>query len=82
MQIMSEKLIEDNFCAWKSTITNFLKQKGYQDYIKGANKKAQKIPWGYTNLEHTKLLKDWHQGLAKAMYWFFFTMSNNIIGHV
>ena len=44
MQIVSEKLTEDNFHAWKFRITNFFKGKGYWDYIEGENEEAPEIP--------------------------------------
>ncbi|MCO5594500.1 hypothetical protein L7F22_048531 [Adiantum nelumboides] len=37
MQIVNEKLTGDNFHAWKFIITNYLKGKGYWDYVEGAN---------------------------------------------
>ena len=58
MQIESEKLIEDNFHAWKFKITNFLKEKGYWDYIEGANEEALEIPPRNATLEQAKLLKE------------------------
>ncbi|MCO5589383.1 hypothetical protein L7F22_043350 [Adiantum nelumboides] len=44
MQIVSEKLTEDNFHAWKFRIANYLKGKGYWDYVKGANEAPPVIP--------------------------------------
>ena len=42
--VVSEKLIEENFHAWKFRITNFLKGKGYWGYIKDeVNEEAPKI---------------------------------------
>ena len=69
MQIVSEKLTEDNFHAWKFRITNFLKGKGYWDYIKGENEEGPKIPPWNVTLEQAKLLKNWHEGSSKVMYW-------------
>ena len=58
MQIVSEKLTEDNFHAWKFRITNFLKGKGYWDYIEGANEEVPKIPLQNATPKQAKLLKD------------------------
>ncbi|MCO5593665.1 hypothetical protein L7F22_047681 [Adiantum nelumboides] len=44
MHIVSEKLTEDNFHAWKFRITNYLKGKGYWDYVEGANEAPPVIP--------------------------------------
>ncbi|MCO5558978.1 hypothetical protein L7F22_012569 [Adiantum nelumboides] len=44
IQIVSEKLTENNFHAWKFRITNYLKGKGYRDYVEGANEAPPVIP--------------------------------------
>ncbi|MCO5578265.1 hypothetical protein L7F22_032104 [Adiantum nelumboides] len=44
MQIVSEKPTKDNFHAWKFSITNYLKGKGYWGYVEGANKALPVIP--------------------------------------
>ena len=42
-QIVSEKLDKNNYPAWKFRMTNFLKGKGYWDFIKGDNENALTI---------------------------------------
>ena len=43
-QVVSEKLDKNNYPAWKFCVTNFLKGKGYWDYITGENEAAPRIP--------------------------------------
>ncbi|MCO5564380.1 hypothetical protein L7F22_018040 [Adiantum nelumboides] len=52
MQIVSEKLTEDNFHVWKFRITNYLKGKGYWDYVEGANEAPLVIPDTGASEEH------------------------------
>ncbi|MCO5567565.1 hypothetical protein L7F22_021259 [Adiantum nelumboides] len=82
MQIVSEKLTEYNFHALKFRITNYLKGKGYWDYVEGANEAPLVIPDKGAFTEHVKSLKEWHQGSAKVMYWLFCRVSNSIVGHI
>ncbi|MCO5600454.1 hypothetical protein L7F22_054567 [Adiantum nelumboides] len=82
MQIVSEKLTKDNFHAWNFRITNYVKGKGYWDYVEGANEAPPIIPDTGASTEQVKSLKDWHQGSAKVMYWLFVTVSNSIVGHI
>ncbi|MCO5573111.1 hypothetical protein L7F22_026876 [Adiantum nelumboides] len=82
MQIVSEKLTEDNFHAWKFRITNYLKGKGYWDYVEGANEAPPVIPDIGAFTEHVKSMKDWHQGSAKVMYWLSVNVSHSIVGHI
>ncbi|MCO5581286.1 hypothetical protein L7F22_035165 [Adiantum nelumboides] len=82
MQIVSEKLTENNFHAWKFRITNYLKGKGYWDYIEGANEALPVIPDTEASAEQVKPLKDWHQGSAKVMYWLSVNVSDCIVGHI
>ncbi|MCO5577106.1 hypothetical protein L7F22_030928 [Adiantum nelumboides] len=82
MQIVNEKLTEDNFHAWKFRITYYLKGKGYWDYSKGANKAPPIISDTGASAEQVKSLKDWHQGFAKVMYWLSVSVSNSIVGHI
>ncbi|MCO5605543.1 hypothetical protein L7F22_059726 [Adiantum nelumboides] len=82
MQIVSEKPTEDNFHAWKFRITNYLKGKGYLDYVEGANEAPPVIPDTGAFIEHVKSVKDWHQGSAKVMYWLSVNVSNSIVGHI
>ncbi|MCO5550791.1 hypothetical protein L7F22_004282 [Adiantum nelumboides] len=58
MQIVSKKRIEDNFHARKFRITNYLKGKGYWDYVEGANEAPLVIPDTEASAEHVKSLKD------------------------
>ncbi|MCO5584636.1 hypothetical protein L7F22_038567 [Adiantum nelumboides] len=81
MQIVSEKLIEDHFHAWKFRITNYLKGKGYWDYVEGVNEAPLVIPNIGAFVEHVKSMKDWHQGSAKVMYWLSISVPNSIVGH-
>ncbi|MCO5551812.1 hypothetical protein L7F22_005315 [Adiantum nelumboides] len=82
MQIVSEKLTEDNFHAWKFRITNYLKSKGYWDYIEGANEAPPVNPDTGASAEQVKSVKDWHQGSAKVMYWLFVGVSDSIVRHI
>ncbi|MCO5612656.1 hypothetical protein L7F22_066925 [Adiantum nelumboides] len=82
MQIVNEKLTKDNFHAWKFRITNYLKGKGYRDYVEGANEAPPVIPDIEASAEQVKSVKDWHQGSAKVMYWLSVSVSNSIIGHI
>ena len=80
--IVGDKLDKNNFHAWKFRITNFLKGKGYWDYIEGVNEEAPEIPLWNATPEQAKLLKDWHQRLAKVMYWMYVNVSDSIVGHI
>ncbi|MCO5571519.1 hypothetical protein L7F22_025262 [Adiantum nelumboides] len=82
MQIVSEKLTEDNFHAWKFRITNYLKDKGYWDYVKGANEAPLVILDTKASAEQVKSLKDWHQGSTKVMYWLSVSVSDSIVYHI
>ncbi|MCO5571071.1 hypothetical protein L7F22_024802 [Adiantum nelumboides] len=82
MQIESENLTEDNFHAWKFRITNYLKGKGYWDYVEGANEAPPVISDTGASVEHVKSLKDWHQGSVKVMYWLSVSVSNSIVDHI
>ncbi|MCO5597757.1 hypothetical protein L7F22_051838 [Adiantum nelumboides] len=82
MQIVSEKLTEDNFHAWKFRITDYLKGKEYWDYVEGANEAPPVIPDIGAFAQQVKSVKDWHQRYAKVMYWLSVSVSNSIVGHV
>ncbi|MCO5590389.1 hypothetical protein L7F22_044359 [Adiantum nelumboides] len=82
MQIVSEKLTEDNFHAWKFGITNYLKREGYWDYVEGANETPPVILDTEAFAEHVKSVKDWHQGAAKVMYWLSVSVLDSIVGHI
>ncbi|MCO5546979.1 hypothetical protein L7F22_000419 [Adiantum nelumboides] len=82
MHIVSEKLTEDNFHAWKFRITNYLKGKGYWDYVEGANEAPLVIPDTGASIEQVKSLKDWYQGSTKVMYWLSLSISDSIVGHI
>ena len=43
-QIVNEKLEKNNYPAWKFKMTNFLKGKGYWDYVDGDNAAAPETP--------------------------------------
>ena len=43
-QIVSEKLEKNKYPAWKFRMTNFLKGKGYWDYVDGDNEAAPETP--------------------------------------
>ena len=43
-QIVNEKLERNNYPAWKFRMTNFLKGKGYLDYVDGDNEVAPETP--------------------------------------
>ena len=58
-QIVSEKLEKNNYPAWKFIITNFLKGKGYWDYVDGDNEEQPQIPETDATAEQRKALKDW-----------------------
>ncbi|MCO5596917.1 hypothetical protein L7F22_050988 [Adiantum nelumboides] len=80
--IVSEKLTEDNFHAWKFRITNYLKGKGYWDYVEGANEAPPLITDIGASTEQVKSVKDWHQGSSKVMYWLSVSVLDNIVGHI
>ncbi|MCO5586400.1 hypothetical protein L7F22_040340 [Adiantum nelumboides] len=85
MQIVNEKLTEDNFHAWKFRITNYLKGKGYWDYVEGAYEAPHVIQNTGAFVEQVKLVKDWqdwHQGSNKVMYWLSVSVSDSIVGHI
>ncbi|MCO5570495.1 hypothetical protein L7F22_024217 [Adiantum nelumboides] len=82
MQILSEKLIEDNFHAWKFKITNYLKGKGYWDYVEGAYEAPLVIPDTRDSAKQVKSMKDWHQGASKVMYWLSISVFDSIGGHI
>ncbi|MCO5612344.1 hypothetical protein L7F22_066611 [Adiantum nelumboides] len=78
----SEKLTEDNFHAWKFKITNYLKGKGYWDYVEGANEAPPVTLDIGASVEQVTSLKDWHQGSAKVMYSMSISVSDSIVGHI
>ncbi|MCO5547223.1 hypothetical protein L7F22_000668 [Adiantum nelumboides] len=82
MQIVNEKLTEDNFHAWKFRITNYLKGKGYWDYVEGANEAPPVIPDTGAFVEQVKSMKDMHRGSTKVMYWLSGSVSDSIVGHI
>ncbi|MCO5567324.1 hypothetical protein L7F22_021014 [Adiantum nelumboides] len=82
MQIVSEKLTEDNFHAWKFRTLNYLKGKEYWDYVEGVNEAPPIIPDTRAFAEQVKSLKDWHQGCAKVMYWLSVNVLDSIVGRI
>lgn len=61
-QIVSEKLEKNNYPAWKFRMTNFLKGKGYWDYVDGDNEEAPETPERNAIANQRKALKEWQQG--------------------
>ena len=82
MQIVSEKLIEDNFHAWKFRMTNFLQGKGYWDYIEGENEAAPECPIQNATPKQRKALRDWTQGKSKVMYWLSVSVTDGMMGYL
>ncbi|MCO5549891.1 hypothetical protein L7F22_003366 [Adiantum nelumboides] len=68
--------------CWKFRITNYLKSKGYWDYVEGANEALPIILDTGASVELAKSVKDWHQGSAKVMYWLSVSVSNSRVGHI
>ena len=81
-QIVSEKLEKNNYPAWKFRMTNFLKGKGYCDYVDGDNKAAPEIPERYGTAEQEKALKEWQQGQSKVMYWLSMSIIDSMMGYL
>ena len=79
-QIVSEKLDKNNFLAWKFRMKNFLKGKGYWDFIKGDNENAPVISERNPSAEERKALKDWQQGQSKVMYWLSMSITDGMMG--
>ncbi|MCO5556738.1 hypothetical protein L7F22_010290 [Adiantum nelumboides] len=74
---------EEKATKGPSRITNYLKGKGYWDYVEGANEAHPVIPDTGASVEQVKSLKDWHQGSAKVMYWLSVNVSkDSIVGHI
>ena len=48
-------------------MTNFLKGKGYLDYVDGDNEVALETPKRNAITKQKKALKDWQQGQSKVM---------------
>ncbi|MCO5571902.1 hypothetical protein L7F22_025651 [Adiantum nelumboides] len=82
MHIVSEKLTEDNFHTWMFRITNYLKGKGYWDYVEGANEAPPVIPDIGASVEQVKSLKEWHQGSTKVMCWLSISVLDSTVGHI
>ena len=59
-QIVSEKLDDNNFHAWKFRITNFLMGKGNWEYIEGEHEEASVIPEQNPTPAQVKAFKDWN----------------------
>ena len=59
-QIVSEKLDDNNFHAWKFRITNFLMGKGYWEYIEGEHEEAPVIPEENPTPAQVKAFKEWN----------------------
>ena len=81
-QIVSEKLEKNNYLAWKFKITNFLKGKGYWNYVDGDNEKAPEMPEINTTADQRKALKEWQQGQSKVMYWLSMSITDGMMGYL
>ena len=81
-QIVSEKLDDNNFHAWKFRITNFLMGKGYWEYIEGEHEEAPVIPEENPTPAHVKAFKDWNQGARRVLHWLSISIKDTMIGHV
>ena len=81
-QIVSEKLEKNNYPAWKFRMTNFLKGKGYWDYVDGDNEVAPETPERNATTEQKKALKDWQQGQSKVMYWLSMSITDGMMGYL
>ncbi|MCO5555342.1 hypothetical protein L7F22_008888 [Adiantum nelumboides] len=68
---LSEKLTEDNFHAWKFRIKNYLKGKGYWDYVEDS------IVGHIHDADSPKDDLD-----AKVMYWLSVSVLNSIVGDI
>ncbi|MCO5551335.1 hypothetical protein L7F22_004836 [Adiantum nelumboides] len=71
----------DNFHAWKFEITNYLKGKGYWDYVEGDNEALLVLPNTRASAENVNAIKDWHEGATKVIYWLSINVLNSIVGH-
>ena len=81
-QIVTEKLDKNNYPAWKFRIKNFLKGKGYWDYIVGDNEAAPAVPIQGASADERKALKDWQQGQSKVMYWLSMSITDGMMGYL
>ena len=81
-QIVSEKLDDNNFHAWKFRITNFLVGKGYRDYIDGEHEETPVLSEQNATPAQVKAFKEWHQGAEKVMHWLSISITDTMIGHV
>jgi hypothetical protein len=66
-QIAIEKLDKNNFQVWKFRIMNFLKGKGY---------------WEFITSDETKPNKTWHEKTRKVLYWLSVSVSDSMIVHI
>ena len=73
-QIVSENLEKNNYPAWKFRMTNFLKGKGFWDYVETPERNAT------TN--QRKALKEWQQGQSKVMYWLSMSITDGMMGYL
>ena len=81
-QVVSEKLVKNNFHAWKFRMTNFLMRKGYWEYIDGDQEDAPIVLEEDATAAQIKAFKDWNQGARKVMYWLFVSIHDSMIGHI
>ena len=63
-------------------MTNFLKGKGYWDFIKGDKENACIMSKCNPSAEERKALKDWQQGQSKVMYWLSMSITDGMMGYL
>ena len=81
-QIVSEKLDDNNFHAWKFRMNNFLMGKGYWEYMEGEHEEAPVILDENPTAAQVKAFKDWNQGARKVLHWLSINIKDTMIGHV
>jgi hypothetical protein len=59
-QIVTKKLDNNNFHAWKFRMTNFLMGKGFWDYVEGENEDPLELPEENATTVEIKAFKDWN----------------------
>ena len=82
IRLSVRSLRKKNYPAWKFRMTNFLKGKGYWDYVDGDNEVAPETPERNATTEQKKALKDWQQGQSKVMYWLSMSITDSMMGYL